>query len=56
MIVLVGPLPVIVDPAGRRVIVQVPVTGNPLNTTLPVDSRHVGWVIDPITGGAGVGG
>ena len=56
VIVLEVPVPVTVAPAGRRVIVHVPVAGNPLKTTLPVETLHVGWVIAPITGGVGVSG
>jgi hypothetical protein len=37
-------------------IVQVPIDGNPLNTTLPVDTEHVGCVIVPGAGAAGVAG
>jgi hypothetical protein len=36
-------------------IVQFP-DGKPLNTTLPVATVHVGWVIVPTTGAEGVGG
>ena len=35
--------------------VQLPV-GNPLSTTLPVDTAHVGWVIVPTVGAEGVEG
>lgn len=51
--VVVAPLPVIVTPPGVLVSVQVPVAGNPLNTTDPVDIAHVGWVIVPTTGAVG---
>ena len=38
-------------------IVQVPVAGSPLSTTLPVAIAHDdGWVIAPILGAAGVPG
>ena len=38
-------------------IVQVPVAGRPLSTTLPVVAMHVeGWVIDPIIGAVGAVG
>ena len=53
---MAAPLPEIVTPPGFLVNVQVPVAGNPLNTTLPVDIAHVGWVISPTTGGAGAEG
>ena len=33
--------------------VQVPVAGNPLKTTLPVDTLQVNWVIVPIAGAVG---
>jgi uncharacterized membrane protein YeaQ/YmgE (transglycosylase-associated protein family) len=37
------------------VIVQVPLLGNPLTTTLPVGTLHVGCVITPIIGILGFG-
>ena len=40
--VVVGPVPVIVEPPGSAVTVQSPEDGIPLKTTLPVDSEHVG--------------
>lgn len=52
MVVLV-PVPVVVTPPGDLVKVHVPVDGNPLKTTLPVATVHVGWVIAPTTGGVG---
>lgn len=52
----VVPLPVIVEPPGDAVMVQVPVPGSPLNCTLPVPTVHVGCVIVPITGAVGVPG
>jgi hypothetical protein len=51
---IVVPLPEVVTLPGLRVNVQVPVAGNPLNATLPVATEHVGWVIVPTTGAAGV--
>lgn len=54
--VCVEPLPVVVDPPGRRISVHVPVAGNPLSATLPVASEHVGWVMAPMTGAVGTGG
>jgi hypothetical protein len=53
MVVLV-PVPVVVVPPGVLVNVQVPDDGNPLKSTLPVDTEHVGCVIVPITGAEGV--
>jgi hypothetical protein len=53
-IVAVAPVPVLVIAPGERVRVQVPVVGNPLNTTLPVAIRHVGCVIVPFTGAEGL--
>ena len=47
------PFPDVVDPPGFLVRVQVPVFGNPFNTTLPVPTLQVGWVIVPIIGEAG---
>jgi len=49
--VLDAPVPAIAP----GLIVQFP-KGNPLNTTLPVASAHVGWVIAPTIGAAGVSG
>jgi hypothetical protein len=46
------PVPVVVPP-GERVNVQVPVGGKPFNTTLPVATLQVGWVIVPIAGADG---
>lgn len=50
----VVPEPVYVVPPGFLVIVHEPVAGSPLNATLPVVVVHVGCVIVPITGEAGV--
>ena len=50
------PLPVIVNDPGNLVIIHESIEGKPLNTTLPVGSANVGWVIVPITGTAGLGG
>jgi hypothetical protein len=54
-IIVVVPVPVVVVPPGVRVIVHVPDAGKPLNATLPVLRRHVGCVIAPIIGAAGIG-
>jgi hypothetical protein len=54
--VAVVPVPELVTPPGILVSVQVPVTGNPLKATLPVEFAHVGWVIVPITGAVGAEG
>jgi hypothetical protein len=35
---------------------HVPVAGNPLKVTLPVEFAHVGWVMVPITGADGAEG
>ena len=43
-------------PPGDLVNVQVPVDGNPFNTTLPVATLHVGCVIVPGVGAVGVAG
>lgn len=40
--VAVVPVPVLISPPGIRVSVQMPVEGNPLNPTLPVDTAQVG--------------
>lgn len=55
-IVVVIPVPVFVTEPGVRTIVQVPVDGNPLKITLPVDNAQVGCVIVPTTGAVGVTG
>jgi hypothetical protein len=55
-IVVLVPLPLLVDPPGFCVIVQLPVEGNPLSTTLPVETAHVVCVTVPTTGGCGDGG
>jgi hypothetical protein len=47
------PVPVVVVPPGVLVRIQLPVAGSPLNTTLPVDTAQVGWVIVPIVGAVG---
>jgi hypothetical protein len=46
-------VPVVVVPPGVLVNVQLPDDGKPLNTTLPVASAQVGWVIVPIVGDVG---
>ena len=55
MVVLV-PVPVVVTLPGVLVSVQVPDAGNPLNTTLPVATAQVGWVMVPTIGAVGVAG
>jgi hypothetical protein len=52
-IVVPVPVPEIVTPPGFLVNVQLPVAGNPLKTTLPVDIAHVGCVMVPMTGADG---
>jgi hypothetical protein len=47
------PVPVDVVPPGVRIKVQLPVAGNPFNTTLPVATAQVGWVIVPTVGAVG---
>ena len=54
-IVVVTPVPVVVVPPGVLVNVQVPTTGRPLKTTLPVDDAQVGCVIAPTIGAVGGG-
>ena len=41
--------------SGLRVNIHVPEDGNPLRTTLPVATVHVGWVLAPTAGAAGTG-
>ena len=55
MVVLV-PVPVFVAPPGLVVTVHVPVAGKPFNTTLPVATVQVGFVIVPAIGAVGVEG
>ncbi len=53
MRVVVAPVPAIAP----GLMVQVPVAGRPLNTTLPVVAVHeAGWVIVPIIGAVGATG
>jgi hypothetical protein len=52
VIVLLVPVP---DMA-PGLMVHVPVTGKPVNTTLPVATVQVGWVIVPTTGASGEAG
>ena len=54
--VVLTPVPVVVVPPGNLVIVQVPDAGNPFNTTLPVATAQVGWLMVPTTGAEGVTG
>ena len=51
--VIPAPEPEMVTPPGFLVKVQVPVVGNPLKTTVPVEVPQVGCVISPITGAEG---
>lgn len=46
-------MPLVVIPPGERVIVHVPLDGNPLRTTLPVATVQVGLVIVPTVGAEG---
>jgi hypothetical protein len=55
-IVVPVPDPLVVTPPGLRVSVHVPLEGNPLSTTLPVETMQEGWVIVPNTGADGVTG
>lgn len=55
-IVAVVPVPVINTPSGFLVMVQVPITGKPLKSTLPVEIEQVGCEIVPITGAEGEAG
>jgi hypothetical protein len=52
--VVLVPVPVVVSPPGVWVRVHVPAEGSPLSTTLPVATVHVGWVIVPTEGVAGL--
>ena len=55
-IVVVVPVPEVVIPEGMLVIVHVPVVGKPFKSTLPVATAHIGWMIVPDVGAAGVAG
>ena len=50
----VVPVPVMIEPPGVAVTVQVPDAGSPLRSTLPVAVVQVGWVMAPTTGAAGL--
>ena len=52
--VSVVPVPVIVEPPGVAVTVQVPDAGSPLKATLPVAVVQVGWVMAPTIGAVGI--
>ena len=54
--VAVVPLPVIVVLFVVSIIVQIPVAGKPLKSTLPVAIEHVGCITAPTTGAVGVVG
>jgi hypothetical protein len=47
------PVPVVVVPPGVRINVQLPDAGKPFNTTLPVATAQVGWVMVPTVGDVG---
>jgi hypothetical protein len=49
-------VPVVVVPPGVRISVQLPDAGKPFNTTLPVATVQVGWVIVPTVGAVGEDG
>jgi hypothetical protein len=53
LIVVLVPVPVVITFPGDRVSVHVPDDGNPLRTTLPVATEHVGWVTVPTEGAVG---
>lgn len=56
VIMVLVPVPVVLTPPGSRVRVHVPFEGRSFNTTLPVESSHVGWLMSPTAGAEGVGG
>ncbi len=53
---MLTPVPVVTIAPGVRVRVHVPEAGRPLNVTLPVETRQVGWTIAPTTGDESVPG
>ncbi len=56
LMVLLIPVPVVITAPGLLVRVQVPEAGRPVKVTLPVDTLHVGWIMAPRVGAAGVTG
>jgi hypothetical protein len=54
--VLLVPVPEVKIFPGVLVNIQVPGVGNPFNTTPPVGTEHVGCVIVPSVGAAGIEG
>jgi hypothetical protein len=46
-------VPVVVVPPGDLVIIQLSDAGKPFNTTLPVATAQVGWVMVPTVGAVG---
>lgn len=50
------PVPVVTDPPGDPASVHVPDAGKSFKITLPVARTHVGCVIEPIVGAAGIVG
>ncbi len=54
--VLLVPVPVVLTAPGLLVRVHVPEEGRPVKVTLPVDTLHVGWILVPTPGAAGVTG
>ena len=54
VIVELVPEPVVITPPGDLVNVQIPVAGRPFRTTLPEATEHVGCVIGPTRGAAGL--
>ena len=50
------PVPVMVEPPGVAVTVQVPEAGKSLKATLPVAVEQVGWVMVPTNGADGADG
>jgi hypothetical protein len=52
--VVLVPFPFVIIVPGLRINVHVPVGGNPFNTTLPVDTVQLRFVMVPIAGAVGV--
>ena len=52
--VVLVPVPVVAAPPGERVRIHSPDEGRPLSATLPVAKVHVGWVMVPTVGAAGL--
>lgn len=53
VIIVLEPVPLVMDAPGVLIKVQVPVAGNPFKVTLPVATVQVGCIIVPTVGAVG---